>query len=53
MRWLDKTYKMVLEAFCGELKKSGLKEAEIDVCIDLASKDLGGGDLYRNLASNG
>ena len=53
MRWLDKTYKMVLESFCRELKESGLQEKEIDVCIELASKDLGGPDLYQNLASNG
>lgn len=53
MRWLDKTYKMVLERFCGELSEThGLKEEEIDICLELATRDLADPDIYRNLASN-
>ncbi len=53
MRWLDKTYKLVLENFCVELNRShGFKDEEIDICIELATKDLADPDLYRNLASN-
>ncbi len=53
MRWLDKTYKTVLKQFCSELTGShGLGEEEIDICLELATKDLADPDLYRNLASN-
>ncbi|MCO6511172.1 MAG: hypothetical protein J5I65_10320 [Aridibacter famidurans] len=53
MRWLDKTYKLILERFCTDLSKEhGLKEEEIDICIELATRDLADPDIYRNLASN-
>lgn len=53
MRWLDKTYKAVLERFCQELAgKHGMKEREIDICLELATRDLADPDVYRNLASN-
>ena len=52
MRWLDKTYKIVLERFCEDLSSGyGLKEDEIDVCMELAAKDLADPDVYRHLAT--
>ena len=53
MRWLDKTYKIVLENFCRELVSAhGMNEDEIDICMELATRDLADPDLYRNLVSN-
>jgi RNA polymerase sigma-70 factor len=53
MRWLDKTYRIVQDSFCRELGTShGMREEEIEICIELATKDLADPDLYRNLASN-
>ena len=52
MRWLEKTYKIVLERFCADLSEAhGLKDDEIDVCMELAAKDLADPDIYRHLAS--
>jgi len=44
MRWLEKVYKKVSEAFRSELKsKYGLNPAEIDICLEIATEDLGQG----------
>lgn len=52
MRWLDKTYKIVLERFCEDLSSGhGLKGDEIDACMELAAKDLADPDVYRHLAT--
>lgn len=50
MRWLEKTYGKVLELFTEELTgKHGLKKEEIDICMELATKDLASPNIYRNL----
>ena len=50
MRWLDKTYSKVLEFFTDELtEKHNLKEEEIEICMELATKDLASPNIYRNL----
>jgi hypothetical protein len=44
MRWLEKVYKKVSECFRSELKsKYGLNPAEIDICFEIATEDLGQG----------
>ncbi len=52
MRWLEKSYAKVLRTFRAELKEQhGLNEDEIEACMGLATKDLAGGELYRDLAA--
>jgi len=42
MRWLERAYRKVLQAFHAELRnRHGLKEAEIELCVALAAEDLG------------
>jgi RNA polymerase sigma factor (sigma-70 family) len=44
MRWLEKVYKKVSDRFKSELKsKYGLNPAEIDICLEIATEDLGQG----------
>ena len=44
MRWLDNVYRKVSDRFQSELKdKHGLKPAEIDICLDIATEDFGQG----------
>ncbi len=53
MRWLEKSYTRVLQLFRDELKgPHGLSDAEIEICMGLATQDLAGGDIYRNLTGN-
>ena len=53
MRWLEKSYARVLQLFRDELKMvHGLSDAEIETCMGLATQDLAGGDIYRNLTGN-
>ncbi|REJ75731.1 MAG: hypothetical protein DWQ47_09725 [Acidobacteria bacterium] len=53
MRWLDKTYSIVMERFCERLTSvHSLGEKEIDICLELATRDLADPDVYKNLASN-
>lgn len=53
MRWLEKTYRKVLESFQEELNSGhNLKNEEIDICMQLATQDLADSNLYRNLAAN-
>jgi RNA polymerase sigma-70 factor (ECF subfamily) len=50
MRWLEKVYGKVLERFRSELQeKSGLSEAEIDTCVEMATEDLAPEDVRRHL----
>jgi len=52
MRWLEKSYAKVLQLFREELQtKNGLTAAEIDICIELATQDLAGNNLFRNLSA--
>ena len=52
MRWLEKSYAKVLKTFRDELMTThSLKTEEIDICIGLATQDLAGSNLYRNLAA--
>jgi RNA polymerase sigma-70 factor len=50
MRWLEKTYGKVLKNFRTELLTIiGLKEEELDICLEIATQDLASPNLYRNL----
>ena len=50
MRWLEKTYGKVLKTFRAELLANiGLKEEELDICMEIATQDLASPNLYRNL----
>jgi RNA polymerase sigma-70 factor, ECF subfamily len=52
MRWLEKSYAMILQRFREELHKThGLKAQEIDICMELATQDLAGNSLFRNLST--
>lgn len=51
MRWLEKSYAKVLQLFREELQtKNGLTAVEIDICLELATQDLAGNNLFRNLS---
>ncbi|MEO8573467.1 MAG: hypothetical protein ABI481_05825 [Pyrinomonadaceae bacterium] len=50
MRWLDKSYAKVLQLFRSELESThNLSSAEVEICMDLVTQDLGGKDLFQNL----
>jgi RNA polymerase sigma-70 factor len=50
MRWLEKTYGKVLKGFRSELLTvKGLKEEELDICLEIATEDLASPNLYKNL----
>lgn len=52
MRWLEKSYARVLQLFRAELsEKSNLTREEIEICIGLATQDLAGNNLFRNLST--
>lgn len=52
MRWLEKSYAKVLSLFRDELQtKNGLTSAEIEICLELATQDLAGNNLFRNLSA--
>ena len=52
MRWLEKSYVKVLQLFREELQtKNGLTNEEIDICLELATQDLAGNNLFRNLST--
>jgi len=41
MRWLEKVYRKIFQSFKNELaSKHGLSSAEIEICLELATKDL-------------
>ena len=53
MRWLEKSYGKVLQIFRNELKTNhSLSNEEIEICMGLATQDLAGRNLYRNLTAN-
>lgn len=53
MRWLEKSYARVLEIFREELKsKHGLGKEEIEICVELATQDLAGSGINRNLSAS-
>ena len=53
MRWLEKSYARVLQLFKAELTdKGGLSRDEIDICLGLATEDLAGNNLFRNLSTS-
>lgn len=53
MRWLEKSYARVLQLFKAELaEKSGLQRDEIDICLGLATQDLAGNNLFKNLSTS-
>jgi len=52
MRWLEKSYAKVLQLFRAELRaKHELREDEIEICMELATQDLAGRNLYQNLTT--
>lgn len=53
MRWLEKSYARVLQLFKGQLSdKFGLRPDEIEICLGLATEDLAGNNLFRNLSTS-
>lgn len=52
MRWLEKSYERILDAFKRDLAvRQGLNPSEVEICVGLASADLAGPDIYRDLAA--
>jgi RNA polymerase sigma-70 factor len=52
MRWLEKAYQKVSERFHVELgKKHGLKPAEIEICLSIATEDLGDGISLKSITT--
>ncbi len=53
MRWLEKSYARILELFLADLKGShSMSQKEIDICLDLATQDLSGNNIFARLTSN-
>ena len=52
MRWLEKSYSKILQLFCAELQETyKLCNEEIEVCLNLATQDLSGSDIFRKLST--
>jgi DNA-directed RNA polymerase specialized sigma24 family protein len=52
MRWLEKAYQKVSERFHTELGKThGLKPAEIEICMSIATEDLGEGVSLKSITA--
>ncbi len=52
MRWLEKSYAKVLKTFRAELQTAHkLSEEEMEICMGLATQDLAGANIYRNLTT--
>lgn len=52
MRWLEKTYSKVLKTFKEVLtREHSMKIEEIELCMELVTKDLAGGNIYKALRS--
>lgn len=52
MRWLEKSYAKVLQIFRAELQSThNLSAQEIEICMGLATQDLAGQSLYKNLTT--
>jgi len=53
MRWLEKSYAKILQLFRRELEeKHNLSGDEVDICMELATQDLAGNSLFRNLTAS-
>ncbi len=53
MRWLEKSYARVLHLFKAELAdQSSLSRDEIEICVGLATQDLAGNNLFKNLSTS-
>jgi RNA polymerase sigma-70 factor len=53
MRWLERSYAKILQLFRNELVEgNGLKPEEVDICMELATQDLAGNNLFRNLSAS-
>ncbi|HQU82747.1 MAG TPA: hypothetical protein PKY59_06470 [Pyrinomonadaceae bacterium] len=53
MRWLEKSYAKVLQLFRAELESvHNFSAQEIEICMGLATQDLAGQNLYKNLTTN-
>ena len=52
MRWLEKCYSRILHQFRAVLTGSeNLGDEEIDICMELATRDLAGNDVFKNLTA--
>ena len=52
MRWLEKCYARVLQGFRTQLQsEGGFSDEEIAICTELATQDLAGNSLFRNLTA--
>ncbi|MBX3290266.1 MAG: hypothetical protein KF855_13065 [Acidobacteria bacterium] len=52
MRWLEKCYAKIFQQFREELQGTyGLSSNEVETCMELATQDLAGGDIFRNLSA--
>ncbi|HSI88862.1 MAG TPA: hypothetical protein VK918_07380 [Pyrinomonadaceae bacterium] len=52
MRWLEKSYAKILSGFKAELTRShALSNKEVDICMQLATEDLAGSDVFRKLTT--
>jgi RNA polymerase sigma-70 factor len=52
MRWLEKAYQKVSERFHAELgDKHGLKPQEIEICLSIATEDLGDGVSLKSITA--
>ena len=52
MRWLEKAYRKVSEAFVAELgSKHGLSAEEIEICMSIATEDLGEGINLKSISA--
>jgi hypothetical protein len=52
MRWLEKSYAKILELFRMELTdRGGMRPEEVDICMELATEDLAGTSIFRNLTA--
>ncbi|MEP7211792.1 MAG: hypothetical protein ABI791_01870 [Acidobacteriota bacterium] len=53
MRWLEKSYASVLKRFRDDLAAAhGFSEQEIEICIEMATKDLSSRSLFENLKTS-
>lgn len=52
MRWLEKSYAKILQIFRAELGSThDLSREEIEICLGLATQDLAGSNIFRNLTT--
>lgn len=53
MRWLERSYAKILQLFRNELVDGhGMRPEELDICMELATQDLAGNNLFRNLSAS-